>query len=76
MPGQRAVARITKVYGRDHASRVVNAAMADYAAAKERVTAEVLKAAASVFDGPVSVVVNAADDEAEGRVFLTVTGTY
>jgi inorganic pyrophosphatase len=33
VPGQRPVARITKVYGRDHASKVVNAAIADYAAA-------------------------------------------
>src|SRR5919107_5779510 len=33
IPGQRAVARITKKYGRDHAIKVVNAAMADYASA-------------------------------------------
>src|SRR5215211_1104294 len=33
VPGQRAVARITKKYGRDHAVKVVNAAMADYASA-------------------------------------------
>jgi len=30
VPGQRAQARITRVYGRPHASRVVRAAMADY----------------------------------------------
>jgi inorganic pyrophosphatase len=33
VPGQRPVARITKKYGRDHAIKVVNAAMADYASA-------------------------------------------
>jgi inorganic pyrophosphatase len=33
VPGQRAVARISKVYGRDHAIKVVQAAMADYVAA-------------------------------------------
>jgi inorganic pyrophosphatase len=33
VPGQRPVARIKKVYGRDHAVKVVNAAIADYAAA-------------------------------------------
>jgi len=33
VPGQRPVARITKAYGRDHTSKVVNAAMADYASA-------------------------------------------
>jgi inorganic pyrophosphatase len=30
VPGQKAHARITKVYGRDHARKVVRAAMADY----------------------------------------------
>lgn len=30
VPGQKSQARITKVYGRDHARRVVRAAMADY----------------------------------------------
>ena len=30
VPGQKSVARITKVYGRDHARKVVKAAMADY----------------------------------------------
>ena len=30
VPGQKSRARITKVYGRDHARRVVRAAMADY----------------------------------------------
>ena len=33
VPGQRPVARIKKIYGRDHAIKVVNAAIADYAAA-------------------------------------------
>jgi inorganic pyrophosphatase len=33
IPGQRPVARINKVYGREHATKVVNAALADYAAA-------------------------------------------
>ena len=33
IPGQRPVARIRKVYNRDHAIKVVNAAMADYASA-------------------------------------------
>ncbi|HTH26723.1 MAG TPA: hypothetical protein VL919_16500 [Vicinamibacterales bacterium] len=33
MPGQRQVARIRKVYGIDHALRVVKAAMDDYDAA-------------------------------------------
>ena len=33
VPGQRSVARVNKVYGRDHATKVVRAAMADYAAA-------------------------------------------
>ena len=33
VPGQRPVARIKKAYGRDHALKVVRAAMADYAAA-------------------------------------------
>ena len=31
VPGQRAKARITKIYGRDHARKVVKAAMDDYA---------------------------------------------
>jgi inorganic pyrophosphatase len=30
VPGQRATARITRVYGRGHARKVVSAAMADY----------------------------------------------
>jgi inorganic pyrophosphatase len=30
VPGQRSNAKITKIYGRDHARRVVRAAMADY----------------------------------------------
>ena len=33
VPGQRPVAKIGKVYGRDHALKVVEAAMADYASA-------------------------------------------
>jgi len=33
VPGQKAVAKIGKIYGRDHALKVVKAAMADYAAA-------------------------------------------
>ena len=33
IPGQRPVARIKKAYGRDHALKVVKAAMADYASA-------------------------------------------
>src|SRR5688572_17127784 len=33
VPGERPVARIGRVYGRDHASKVVKAAMADYDAA-------------------------------------------
>jgi inorganic pyrophosphatase len=33
VPGQRAVARIKKAYGRDHALKVVKAAIADYASA-------------------------------------------
>ena len=33
VPGQRPVARIKKAYGRDHAVKVVKAAMADYASA-------------------------------------------
>ena len=33
VPGQRPVARIRKVYGREHALKVVKAAMADYDAA-------------------------------------------
>src|SRR5215204_2885949 len=33
VPGQRPVAQIKKVYGRDHAIKVVNAAIADYDAA-------------------------------------------
>ena len=33
VPGQRARARINKVYGRNHALKVVRAAMADYDAA-------------------------------------------
>src|SRR4030095_12372426 len=33
VPGQRPVARIRKVYGRDHALKVVKAAMDDYDAA-------------------------------------------
>jgi inorganic pyrophosphatase len=33
VPGQRSVARVKKVYGRDHATKVVKAAIADYASA-------------------------------------------
>lgn len=33
VPGQRPVARISKIYGSDHAFKVVNAAIADYDAA-------------------------------------------
>jgi len=49
----------------------------DYAAARADVAREVARAASAVLDASseVDVVVNAADDLATGRVYLTVTGT-
>lgn len=49
--------------------------MRAYTAAKDKLAAEALKAARREFDGEIEVKVNAADDEARGRIFLTVTGT-
>ena len=49
--------------------------LADYAKARERAAALALEAASSVTSLPVAVQVNAADDLAAGRIFLTVTGT-
>jgi S-adenosylmethionine synthetase len=49
--------------------------LADYARARDRVAERALRAAGEVTALPVTVAVNAADDLAAGRVYLTVTGT-
>lgn len=49
--------------------------LTDYAKAKERVAALTLEATERVTALPVTINVNAADDLATGRVYLTVTGT-
>ena len=47
----------------------------DYVEKKNKLTQLAEQAASTVFDGPISVTVNAADDIASGSLYLTVTGT-
>ncbi len=49
--------------------------LADYVEKRERVRAIALEAARTTYAGDVDVAVNTADVAAEGRVYLTVTGT-
>jgi S-adenosylmethionine synthetase len=60
------------------ACAMIDSALSDlaaYAQAKERVADLALQLASEITSLPVTVAVNAADDLAAGRVYLTVTGT-
>lgn len=49
--------------------------LADYVAKISAIATEVERATRGIFDAPLGIAVNAADDRARGDVYLTVTGT-